>query len=117
MGGRGFTLGGTRMTEEATNMQTLILQEAIRVLGNRGIDHGHYKSNFNHTAVLWTAYLGVVINAEDVPLMMALHKISRIKVGNKNQLDHYTDICGYVALAGAVNIDEKNSGQSQKNNV
>lgn len=107
MGGRGFTLGGTRMTEEAANTQTSILQEAIAVLGNRSIDHGEFMRTYSHTAALWSAYLAKPgyhpnIGATDVLIMMALMKMARAKHGNAEQREHYVDVCGYAALAGAV---------------
>lgn len=92
------------MTEEADNTQTQILQAAIIALGNRGIDHGHFVANFTHTAALWSGYLGTKIDPIDVPIMMAMHKISRISCGNSRQIDHYIDACGYIALAGAMKI-------------
>jgi hypothetical protein len=94
------------MTEEANNTQTKILQEAIQALGNRGIEHGYFIDNFAHTASLWSAYLGIGIKVESVPIMMALHKISRVSKGNSKQADHYVDACGYIALAGAVAIHD-----------
>ena len=77
-----------------------ILNEAIRVTTDRPSTHGDSEANFNHTAGLWSAYLGFKISAADVCLMQVLAKMSRSKVGNANHSDHYIDQAGYSSLAG-----------------
>jgi hypothetical protein len=77
-----------------------ILSEAIRVTTDRPNTHGDSEANFNHTAGLWSAYLGFKISAADVCQMQVLAKMSRSKVGNANHSDHYIDQAGYSSLAG-----------------
>jgi hypothetical protein len=55
-----------------------------------------------HTAALWSAYLGVDISDMDVAQMMVLLKASRIKCGDGTVLDHYVDQCGYSAIGGEI---------------
>lgn len=59
-------------------------------------------------AALWEPYLkekcvsrnaDVSINPEDVAVMMALFKISRIATGSFKE-DSYIDACGYLACGG-----------------
>lgn len=88
--------------EEATNERTAILNKAIEMIGNRGIDHGEAFLNMQHTAKIWSAYLGVEIGPMDVALMLALVKVSRAKMGNNLHGDHYVDMAGYAAIAGEV---------------
>ena len=48
---------------------------------------------------MWTTYKGVEFTPHDVPVMLALLKVARIKQ-NPEHVDNYVDMCGYGALAG-----------------
>lgn len=72
------------------------------VTKDRTATHGSAEDNFRHTALMWSAYLGVNISAHDVCQMMVLSKISRAKIGKKDYADHYVDQCGYSALAAEI---------------
>lgn len=85
--------------EEATNTRTHILNEAIRVLGHRGIDHGDPGRTYDFCAELWSSYTRVKLSSTDVMNMMALLKMARTKFGDPTHMDHYVDEVGYVALA------------------
>tara|TARA_R100001594_G_scaffold23617_1_gene46301 strand:- start:104 stop:286 length:183 start_codon:yes stop_codon:yes gene_type:complete len=50
---------------------------------------------------LWSAYLGIDVNAHDVAILMLLLKIARTKSGNPTE-DTYIDMVGYSAIAGEV---------------
>jgi hypothetical protein len=69
--------------------------------GDRTTTHGSKQKNFDHTAGLWSAYLGVPLTAEQVCWMMVLLKISRTANGTPID-DHYIDAAGYAAIAGEV---------------
>ena len=84
----------------STTLNHHILNEAIRVTADRPSTHGDSEMNFQHTAALWSAYLGFPIAAADVCQMQVLAKISRTKVGNGSHADHYIDQAGYSSLAG-----------------
>ena len=71
------------------------------ITGDRSISHGDAGVNFQTIAELWSAYLNVSISASQVPLMMVLLKLARIKNGKFNE-DDYVDMCGYSALAGEI---------------
>jgi hypothetical protein len=64
--------------------------------------------NMESTRALWTAYLqdkhglAIPLKIEDVPIMMALLKISRTMHGDASFVDHYIDMIGYSGIAGAV---------------
>ena len=76
-----------------------VLIEAHKIVnGERQDQYGNPENNFNRIASYWSAYKGVVFNAHDVAMMMALLKVARIQSGSATG-DSYKDLCGYVALA------------------
>jgi hypothetical protein len=87
-----------------STMNSHILNEAIRATAERSSTHGSVEEQFEHTAALWSAYLGFHVSSADVCQCMALLKMSRSKVGNSNVPDHYIDQTGYGALAGRVSV-------------
>jgi hypothetical protein len=91
------------------NIHHSILRDAIDATTERSNTHGTAEDNFHHTAMMWSAYLGVEISAVDVCQMQVMAKMSRAKKGNPYHPDHYIDQCGYSALAGriAIQIDYK----------
>jgi hypothetical protein len=75
-----------------------ITEEAQKLVnGDRQKDYGDMQESFNRIAGLWSAYLGIDVNALDVAKMMILLKVSRAK--NSNHRDSYIDIVGYVECA------------------
>jgi hypothetical protein len=75
-----------------------LLAEAIAtVMGPRQDSYGTPEANLGRIAALWGAYLGRDVSAQDVALMMALVKVSRLR--NGYQRDSYVDLIGYAALA------------------
>jgi hypothetical protein len=71
-----------------------ILQEANEITGGERHDsYGHPRADFTRTATLWSAFLGITITPEQVPLMMILLKVSR--EANKHKRDNLVDIAGY----------------------
>ena len=75
------------------------------VTGNRNKMYEKPERNFGAIADFWSLYLegkGVLersLTPEDVGIMMALLKISRIMSGTQ-QPDSYVDACGYMAISG-----------------
>ena len=69
--------------------------------GKRHHEYGDKKTNHNNIAKLWSAYLGIDLNAHDVAILMLLLKIARTKSGNPTE-DTYIDMVGYSAIAGEV---------------
>lgn len=85
--------------EDAKN----ILFAAVEAVSeSRGPQHGFMQENFEYTAQLWTAYLGYKVSAQDVAAMNMLQKLSRSRIGNGQNADHYTDMAGYSAIMGAL---------------
>lgn len=85
--------------------EQIALRAAELVGGDRQKTHGDKVENHQNIADLWNAYLGGRINPplspRDVALLMALLKIARTKIGDHN-LDDYTDLAGYAAVAGEI---------------
>jgi hypothetical protein len=103
------------MTDTETLMQTscplemLAPMKSVEILntaaslvgGDRNTTHGSKQKNFDNTAALWSAYLGVPVSAEQVAICMVLLKVSRTACGTPID-DHYTDMAGYAAIAAEV---------------
>ena len=77
--------------------------------GKRHHEYGDKKTNHNNIAKLWSAYLGIDLNAHDVAILMLLLKIARTKSGNPTE-DTYIDMVGYSAIAGELCEDNKEHG-------
>lgn len=76
-------------------MSDTILDEAKKlVYGPRQEEYGHPIDDFTRTAKMWSAILGVPIDAEQVGLCMIAVKISRHCWRTKT--DNLVDIAGYA---------------------
>lgn len=79
------------------------LQTAEKLVSkDRSKTHGDMKVNHQNIALLWSAYLEMVITAKQVAILMVLLKLARTKTGLHNA-DDYIDACGYSAIAGELN--------------
>lgn len=78
-----------------------VLREAeLIVTQDRNASYGEPEDSFRLIAKLWADYLGTEILTEDVPAMMVLLKIARLRASNKQ--DNWIDIAGYAACGGEV---------------
>lgn len=78
-----------------------ILKQAEQcVCGQRETDYGRPEDNFGRIALMWSAYTGCTITAQDVAMMMALLKIARIR--NGGTVDSFVDLAGYAACGGEI---------------
>ncbi len=86
------------------------IQEILRfaeklVTGDRLQDYGSPEESFNCIAKMWSAFKGIEFTAQEVALMMALLKISRLR----NSLDHYDswlDLLGYAAIGSVLGEED-----------
>lgn len=78
----------------------LMNQAADLVYGDRNEDYGHPADDYDRTAGLWSALLGVEITAEQAALMMALVKFSREM--NRPKADNVIDAHGYLLCYGRI---------------
>jgi hypothetical protein len=67
------------------------------ICGDRETDYGDPGEHFQVVAGLWSAYLGHLVWANDVPAMLALLKIARLKQSPAKE-DNWIDLAGYAAL-------------------
>lgn len=75
-----------------------VLKEAGELISTeRAKQYGDARENFDRIATLWSAYLGVDVDAVDVAVMMNLLKCSRLAYQRKD--DSFIDAAGYMALA------------------
>ena len=80
------------------------LNEARATIEDRGLDYGHPSDNMERTARLWTAYLEIPVQAEQVAICMVLVKLARSMETSK--VDNFVDACGYLAIAGQIATEE-----------
>lgn len=74
-----------------------ILEEAADLVdGERNAQYGDPRQDFQRTADMWSAYLGVEIQPHDVAALMALLKVSRIRWSPQKK-DSWVDLAGYAA--------------------
>jgi Domain of unknown function (DUF6378) len=72
-----------------------ILQEADRITSvDRNDDYGHPRTDFQRTAVFWSAIFGFPVTPEQVALCMIALKLSREV--HKHKRDSIVDIAGYA---------------------
>jgi hypothetical protein len=67
--------------------------------GDRNEIYGPPKDEYTRLAVLWGAFLGVPLTAQQTAVMMALLKINRT-VNSPAYMDCYIDGAAYLAIAG-----------------
>lgn len=85
---------------------------ASLVSGDRNLQHGNIRENFEAIADLWTAIIKASGNGLDTPLdghdvanMMEALKIARRYYGAYND-DDYVDGAGYAAIAGQLKSEK-----------
>jgi hypothetical protein len=71
--------------------------EAQRIVrnGERQKNYGHPNADFERTAAMWSAILGVKVSMQDMALCMAALKISRLK-STPGHRDSLVDLIGYA---------------------
>ena len=76
------------------------------VTNDRQNTHGQPEDSFRRIADLWSGYLTVGIQEQDVAVMMALVKVARI-MENPQHADNWIDGAGYFACGGEVALKSK----------
>jgi hypothetical protein len=88
------------------NTRSEILKEAEALInGDREKDYGTPQESFGCIAKMWSAYIGMDVDAADVCLMMALLKIARLRNGPHR--DSSRDGAGYMAIGAEMSEDFK----------
>lgn len=79
------------------NPRTDTLNKAEQLItGDRNNQYGPPTQDFERTAKMWEAYLGIPVQAHDVAALMCLLKLSRIAWQPEKQ-DSWIDLAGYAA--------------------
>lgn len=76
------------------------------VTRDRAATHGNAENSFERIAALWSADLGIPLDALDVARMMVLFKVARAKA-NPGHADNWIDMAGYAALGGEIGQPRK----------
>ncbi len=71
---------------------------------DRAATHGNAENSFALMAQMWSAYLGVKVEAHDVAALMVIFKIARFR-SNPTYEDNSIDAVGYSALMGELATD------------
>ena len=78
-----------------------LLNDAAKIVTDRGTNYGTPEENFERIAVLWTALLGHEVSAAQVAMMMAALKMARLCADEKH-MDSWVDIAGYAACGAEI---------------
>lgn len=79
-----------------------LLATAAKIVGkDRQATHGRPEDSFTRIARLWSGYLDFEIQPHDVPALMALLKLARIRE-NPTHDDNWIDLAGYAACGSEV---------------
>lgn len=73
--------------------------------GPRQATYGDARTNFTHTAQMWSAYKGVDFTAYDVAVFMTLLKIDRLRTTPTHD-DSWLDAVAYMTLGGEIATEE-----------
>lgn len=81
------------------NARTRLLRDAEALVnGPRNQTYGPPSDDFEVTARLWSAYLGVDVHPADVAALLILVKLRRLRMSpNRDHYDSLADIAGYAA--------------------
>ena len=74
----------------------LLAEASALVDGDRNSAYGPPSEDFGRTAQMWSAYLGVPIEAHQVAACQIMVKLSRLAVSPAKR-DHWIDMAGYAA--------------------
>lgn len=74
----------------------MLAEAAGLVDGDRNAQYGDPRQDFQRTAAMWGAYLGVEVEPHDVAALMAILKVSRIRWSPEKR-DSWVDLAGYAA--------------------
>ena len=80
---------------DAICTESILAEAYALVYGERGEIYGHPRENFQRTADLWRAVLGIEVTPAQVALCMVLVKVARL-VETPDHRDGWVDLAGYA---------------------
>lgn len=89
------------MSDKQATRREILDKAADAVLRDRQSTYGDLEDNFTHTAALWSVHLGIDVTPTDVPILLALLKVARLK-SSPDHMDNWVDIAGYAACGGEI---------------
>lgn len=90
-----------------------VIEEVAETVKARGDVYGPPHKNFEVTADLWSAFLGVEITPAQVTACMMLVKVARLKQ-TPDHRDSMLDIAGYVhCYEDCINHSEQSEGDDE----
>lgn len=79
------------------------LEQAAKLIKvDREAEYGNCRQNHDRIARYWSTFLGINLCANDVAIMLALVKISRLSA-NYSHKDNYVDGAAYLSIAHEFN--------------
>ncbi len=103
----GDMLFDSRLSATSQYSRGALLDKAKEIITHdRQNTHGQPEDSFRRIADLWSGYLTVGVQEEDVAVMMALVKVARI-MENPRHADNWIDGAGYFACGGEVALRRK----------
>ena len=87
-------------TEQA-ELPTSVLDEARKVIAERGLSYDDPVPNHERIAAMWTVILGRDVTPLEVVNCMIAVKLARL-VATPNHRDSLVDIAGYAACGGSI---------------
>ena len=75
------------------------LEEAIRLVDERGEQYGDLEENFMRIISIFDAMTGVELTCQEAALFLVAVKMARLKT-NPGKADTYADAINYLAFAG-----------------
>jgi hypothetical protein len=103
-----FTFGGQKERQGHVADPALgraeVLDRAKKLInGDRHDDYGSAEQNHERIAAIWSAVLGVNVEAWQVALCMAGVKMARLAFDPTKE-DSWVDLAGYAALGGEMGV-------------
>lgn len=93
------------------NREEILEKAKAIVTGERESAYGSPEDNFATIAELWSVFLDIGLDSEDVATMMILLKVARIR-GGQAKADNWVDVAGYAACGGEIQSREKEAGET-----
>ena len=78
------------------------LQEAAKIVKERGKTHGDFRETFVVCAELWSAYLRMPISPVQVAALNQLQKMARDQCSPSTNQENHNDNVGFAAIGAAL---------------
>jgi hypothetical protein len=90
-----------------------VLEEALKIVDERGEDYGTVAENFAGIAAIFSKATTKTLTPNEIAILFAATKLSRMKESPK-KLDHYVDAINYLAFAAELASSEPPLDESEE---